>query len=75
MSLGRRKGESMMKTLEERFYDYAVVPVVVLNDADDAIPLADALIKGGLPCAEVTFRTDAAEESIRRICESFPICL
>lgn len=75
MSLGRRKGESMMKTLEERFYDYAVVPVVVLNDADDAVPLADALIKGGLPCAEVTFRTDAAEESIRRICESFPICL
>ena len=72
MSLGRRKGESMMKTLEERFYDYAVVPVVVLNDADDALPLADALIKGGLPCAEVTFRTDAAEESIRRICESFP---
>ena len=62
----------MMKTLEERFYDYAVVPVVVLNDAVDAIPLADALIKGGLPCAEVTFRTDAAEESIRRICESFP---
>lgn len=62
----------MMKTLEERFYDYAVVPVVVLNDADDAVPLADALIKGGLPCAEVTFRTDAAEESIRRICESFP---
>lgn len=72
MSLGRRKGESMMKTLEERFHDYAVVPVVVLNDADDAVPLADALIKGGLPCAEVTFRTDAAEESIRRICESFP---
>ena len=72
MSLGCRKGESMMKTLEERFYDYAVVPVVVLNDADDAVPLADALIKGGLPCAEVTFRTDAAEESIRRICESFP---
>ena len=72
MSLGRRKGESMMKTLEERFYDYAVVPVGVLNDADDAVPLADALSKGGLPCAEVTFRTDAAEESIRRICESFP---
>lgn len=72
MSLGRRKGEGKMKTLEERFYDYAVVPVVVLNDADDAVPLADALIKGGLPCAEVTFRTDAAEESIRRICESFP---
>ncbi|MBQ1709782.1 MAG: keto-hydroxyglutarate-aldolase/keto-deoxy-phosphogluconate aldolase, partial [Treponema sp.] len=44
-----------------------IVPVVVLNKADDAEPLAQALVKGGLPCAEVTFRTDAAEESIRRI--------
>ena len=40
-----------MKTLEEQFYEYAVVPVVVLDDADDAAPLAEALIKGGLPCA------------------------
>ena len=44
-----------------------IVPVVVLNKADDAEPLAQALVKGGLPCAEVTFRTDAAEESICRI--------
>ena len=35
-------------------------------------PLAEALIKGGLPCAEVTFRTDAAEESIRAISKKFP---
>ena len=34
-----------MKTLEEQFYEYAVVPVVVLDDADDAAPLAEALIK------------------------------
>lgn len=61
-----------MKTLEEQFYDYAVVPVVVLDDADDAAPLADALIKGGLPCAEVTFRTEAAEESIRIMSEKYP---
>ena len=61
-----------MKTLEEQFYDYAVVPVVVLNDTKDALPLAEALIKGGLPCAEVTFRTDAAEESIRLMCEKYP---
>lgn len=61
-----------MKTLEEQFYDYAVVPVVVLNDKEDAIPLAEALIKGGLPCAEVTFRTDAAEDSIRLMCEKYP---
>lgn len=60
-----------MKTLEEQFYDYAVVPVVVLNDTKDALPLAEALIKGGLPCAEVTFRTDAAEESIRLMCEKY----
>ncbi|MGN1410667.1 MAG: bifunctional 4-hydroxy-2-oxoglutarate aldolase/2-dehydro-3-deoxy-phosphogluconate aldolase [Eubacteriales bacterium] len=61
-----------MKTLEEQFYGYAVVPVVVLNDSKDAVPLAEALIKGGLPCAEVTFRTDAAEESIRLMCEKYP---
>ena len=48
-----------------------IVPVVVLNDAEKAVPLADALIKGGLPCAEVTFRTDAAEESIKRISKNF----
>lgn len=61
-----------MKTLEEQFYEYAVVPVVVLDDADDAAPLAEALIKGGLPCAEVTFRTEAAEESIRIMSEKYP---
>lgn len=61
-----------MKILEEQFYDYAVVPVVVLNDAEDAAPLAEALVKGGLPCAEVTFRTEAAEESIRIMSEKYP---
>ena len=43
-----------------------------MNKADDAEPLAQALVKGGLPCAEVTSRTDAAEESIRRIAKKFP---
>lgn len=61
-----------MKTLEEQFYEYAVVPVVVLDDAEDAAPLAEALVKGGLPCAEVTFRTEAAEESIRIMSEKYP---
>lgn len=61
-----------MKTLEEQFYDYAVVPVVVLDDAEDAAPLAEALVKGGLPCAEVTFRTEATEESIRIMSEKYP---
>jgi 2-dehydro-3-deoxyphosphogluconate aldolase/(4S)-4-hydroxy-2-oxoglutarate aldolase len=42
-----------------------LVPVVVLDDAADADPLADALVSGGLPIAEVTFRTAAAQDSIR----------
>ena len=41
-----------------------IVPVVVLENAKDAKPLGEALCNGGLPCAEVTFRTEAAEESI-----------
>lgn len=49
-----------------------IVPVVVLNDTKDAEPLAKALCDGGLPCAEVTFRTDAAEECIRIMSEKFP---
>lgn len=61
-----------MKTLEQQFYDYGVVPVVVLEDAKDALPLAKALTEGGLPCAEVTFRTEAAEESIRLMCREYP---
>lgn len=61
-----------MKTMEQRLEEYGVVPVVVLKDTKDAIPLADALIEGGLSCAEVTFRTDAAEESIRLMSEKYP---
>lgn len=61
-----------MGTIAEQFYEYGVVPVVVLEDAKDALPLAKALIEGGLPCAEVTFRTEAAEESIRQMSEKYP---
>lgn len=61
-----------MKTIDEQMKDFGVVPVVVLNDAKDALPLAEALTEGGLPCAEVTFRTDAAEESIRIMTEKYP---
>lgn len=49
-----------------------LVPVVVLEDAKDALPLAKALIDGGLPVAEVTFRTAAAEDSIRAISKAYP---
>lgn len=59
-------------SVTETIQKMGVVPVVVLNDAKDAAPLAKALCKGGLPCAEVTFRTDAAEESIRIMTTEFP---
>ena len=61
-----------MKSIEERFAELKVVPVVVLNNVKDAAPLAKALVEGGLPCAEVTFRTDAAAESIRIMTEAYP---
>ena len=51
--------------MNEKLSAFGVVPVVVIDDAKDALPLAEALRAGGLLCAEVTFRTDAAEESIK----------
>jgi len=61
-----------MKEILNQFQKLGVIPVVVLDDAKDAEALARALCNGGLPCAEVTFRTDAAEESIRIMAEKFP---
>lgn len=61
-----------MNKILEQLKEYGVVPVVVLDDVKDALPLGKALCDGGLPCAEVTFRTDAAEESIRQMAENFP---
>ena len=61
-----------MNQILEQLGTYGIVPVVVLQDAAKAEPLAEALCKGGLACAEVTFRTDAAEESIRIMSEKFP---
>jgi len=61
-----------LRTITEQFRDFGVVPVVVLEDVKDALPLAKALTEGGLPCAEVTFRTEAAEESIRMMSREYP---
>ncbi len=60
-----------MSTIHEQFEQFGVVPVVVLEDAKDAGPLAEALVKGGLPCAEVTFRTAAAEQSIKTMTDLY----
>ncbi|MCL2068661.1 MAG: bifunctional 4-hydroxy-2-oxoglutarate aldolase/2-dehydro-3-deoxy-phosphogluconate aldolase [Oscillospiraceae bacterium] len=51
---------------------FGIVPVTKIDSTEDAVPLAKALCNGGLPCAEITFRTDAAEESIRRITRELP---
>lgn len=56
----------------ERFAQAGVVPVVVLDNADDAVPTCKAMAAGGIDCAEITFRTAAAPESIRRVAEECP---
>lgn len=61
-----------MNKILERLSSFGIVPVVVLNRSEDAEPLADALCNAGLPCAEVTFRTDAAAESIKIMKEKHP---
>ena len=61
-----------MDKICEELYRIGIVPVIAIDDAKDAEPLAEALIKGGLPAAEVTFRTAAAEEAIKIISKKFP---
>ena len=61
-----------MNSLIKEISAAGVVPVVKLNNAENAVKLAEALRKGGLNCAEITFRTDAAEESIKRIAAKYP---
>ncbi|MEM1084708.1 MAG: bifunctional 4-hydroxy-2-oxoglutarate aldolase/2-dehydro-3-deoxy-phosphogluconate aldolase [Verrucomicrobiota bacterium] len=56
----------------DRILAKRIVPVVVLDDADEAEPLAEALLAGGLDIMEITFRTAAAAESIARIANAFP---
>ncbi len=62
----------MYEELKEKLSEIGIIPVVVLENADDAHALGEALMKGGLPAAEVTFRTDAAEEVIKILSKDFP---
>ena len=68
----KEKEYTAMNEVLEKIQKTGIVPVVVLDDARDAAPLARALCEGGLPCAEVTFRTEAAEESIRIMTAEYP---
>lgn len=61
-----------MEDALERLRQLRLAPVIVIDDAAGAAPLAEALVAGGLPCAEVTFRTYAAAEAIRRMVDAQP---
>ncbi len=61
-----------MSDMFKTIYELGIIPVVAIDDADKAVDLARALSKGGLPAAEITFRTAAAEEAIRRISKECP---
>ena len=61
-----------MNSVLQRVYEIGIIPVIAFNSVDEALPLCKALMAGGLPAAEVTFRTAAAEESIKRISQACP---
>ena len=61
-----------MNNAHERIAKAKLLPVIKLDRVEDAIPLAEALIEGGLPVMEITFRTDAAESSIRAVSKACP---
>lgn len=61
-----------MNSLEETLARLGVIPVLALKRPEDAVPVCQALVKGGLPIVEVTFRAERAAEAIDRIAQTFP---
>ncbi|MDR1252161.1 MAG: bifunctional 4-hydroxy-2-oxoglutarate aldolase/2-dehydro-3-deoxy-phosphogluconate aldolase [Treponema sp.] len=61
-----------MHTVLEELGKIGIVPVIKIDDVEKAVPLAKALMAGGIPCAEITFRTAQGEEAIRRISKEVP---
>jgi len=66
------KGGCVMDDIKKIFYNYGIIPVIKIDDAKDAAPLARALCEGGLPVAEVTFRTAGAEHAIKNMVAECP---
>ncbi len=66
------KGEMRYESHRRKVYQIGIIPVIAFNSVDEALPLCKALAEGGLPAAEVTFRTACAEECIRKIHEEMP---
>ena len=61
-----------MKNIFKQLGEIGIIPVIAIDDAAQAIPLGKALLDGGLPCAEITFRTAAAAEAIQRMSSVYP---
>ncbi|MGF1765719.1 bifunctional 4-hydroxy-2-oxoglutarate aldolase/2-dehydro-3-deoxy-phosphogluconate aldolase [Aliivibrio kagoshimensis] len=61
-----------MTPLNEQLANLKVIPVIAINRAEDAIPLGKALVENGMPCAEITLRTECAIEAIRVMRKEFP---
>ena len=61
-----------MNDMISQLYSIGLIPVIKIENPDDAVPLAKALIDGGLPAAEITFRTACAAEAIKNITDAYP---
>jgi 2-dehydro-3-deoxyphosphogluconate aldolase / (4S)-4-hydroxy-2-oxoglutarate aldolase len=61
-----------MKTLEDKLADIKIMPIIAIDNADKAVQLSKVLIENGMPCAEVTFRTSAAAQTIKNMRSAYP---
>jgi 2-dehydro-3-deoxyphosphogluconate aldolase/(4S)-4-hydroxy-2-oxoglutarate aldolase len=61
-----------MTTLNEQLASLKVIPVIAINKVEDAIPLGRTLVENGMPCAEITFRTECAVDAIAAMRKEFP---
>ncbi|CAM3698801.1 bifunctional 4-hydroxy-2-oxoglutarate aldolase/2-dehydro-3-deoxy-phosphogluconate aldolase [Vibrio aquimaris] len=61
-----------MTSIEQQLIKLKIIPVIAINNLDDVIPLGRTLIQNGLPCAEITFRTDFAAQAIQKLRTTYP---
>ncbi len=61
-----------MNTINQKLAGIQVVPVIAIKDASKAVKLAQVLIENGLPCAEITFRTQQAAQAIKNMRNTYP---
>jgi len=62
----------MKESITNKIERLGVFPIIVIDRVADVVPLGEALLRAGLPCAEVTFRTEAAAEAINTLSKEFP---